>query len=189
MIYFRIDKWTESMLSITSSQECSINHPINHPIIDNGNNAVDPNQNEENLPDVNQIDNNENNNDNGAPVVNHSGNNIDAFGQGEGEGECQFCFCILCVTTIRHLWFGGPSRPHARNAQLRKAKHKRFWKMMDDRGAWRHPRYLRKKQRLLQTDEETVVTDREVMPDCILNVVSSAYPNPPGQPYMGHKWW
>ena len=24
VIYFRIDKWTESMLSITSSQECSI---------------------------------------------------------------------------------------------------------------------------------------------------------------------
>ena len=121
--------------------------------------------------------------------MNHSGNNIDAFGQGGGEGECQFCFCIPCVTTIHHLWLGGPARPHARNAQLRKAKYKRFWKMMDDIGAWRHPRYLRKKQRLLQTDEETVVTDREVMPDCILNVVRSAYPNPPGQSYMGHKWW
>ena len=33
VIYFRIDKWTESMLSITSSQECSIVQLVN-PIVE-----------------------------------------------------------------------------------------------------------------------------------------------------------
>ena len=33
VIYFRIDKWTESMLSVTSSQECSIVQLVN-PIVE-----------------------------------------------------------------------------------------------------------------------------------------------------------
>ncbi|KAK3097458.1 hypothetical protein FSP39_009798 [Pinctada imbricata] len=29
-------------------------------------------------------------------------------------------------------------------------------------------------------------TLREIMPECVLDVVRDLYPNPPGRPYMGH---
>jgi hypothetical protein len=37
-------------------------------------------------------------------------------------------------------------------------------------------------------DEYVVTVAREIMPDCVLSVVRGLYPNPPSQPYMGHKW-
>jgi hypothetical protein len=39
-----------------------------------------------------------------------------------------------------------------------------------------------------QVDEYVVTVAREIMPDCVLSVVRGLYPNPPSQPYMGHKW-
>ena len=61
---------------------------------------------------------------------------------------------------------------------------------MDTKGAWRHAKYLSKKARLLRTDDlSTVWTIREVMPQCVLDLVRGIYPSPPRQPYMGHKWW
>ncbi|KAK3108410.1 hypothetical protein FSP39_007411 [Pinctada imbricata] len=71
-------------------------------------------------------------------------------------------------------------------------KYKKFWTMMSRRNAWNHPIYLQKKANMLNwnaIDSERIVwTLREVMPDCVFNVVRELYPNPPGQLYMGHKW-
>ena len=63
-------------------------------------------------------------------------------------------------------------RAHVRNPELRKQKYRKFWKIIDTKGAWRHAKYLRKKARLLRTDDlSTVWTIREVMPQCILDLV------------------
>ena len=109
----------------------------------------------------------------------------------DSELECRFCFCSPCVTTHRQLWLPNePVRAHVRNSELRKQKYRKFWKIMDTKGAWRHAKYLSKKARLLRTDDlSTVWTIREVMPQCVLDLVRGIYPNPPRQPYMGHKWW
>ena len=73
-----------------------------------------------------------------------------------------------------------------------------FWSTVDYRGGWQEPDYLAKKIRELQRagygDEKTVwVTalgsvQREIMPQCVLSLVQSLCPNPPGQPYTGHRW-
>jgi len=62
--------------------------------------------------------------------------------------------------------------------------------MMDKRGAWGMPKYLRKKKQLLMTDDDNqVFTIREIMPQCILDQVRATYPNPIGRPYMDHEWY
>lgn len=63
--------------------------------------------------------------------------------------------------------------------------------MMSRRYAWNHPRYQAKKAEHFNRDEEVeniVWTQREIMPECVLSLVRDLYPNPPGRPYMGHKW-
>lgn len=113
----------------------------------------------------------------------------------DSESECRFCFCSPCVTTHRQLWLPNqPAHPRAANSELRRQKYKKFWKIMDTLGAWRNAKYLRKKHRRFGVDDVDTVwagvgSIREIMPQCILDLVRGIYPNPPGQPYMGHKWW
>ncbi len=130
---------------------------------------------------------------------NTSANGNDSLDNGDNDDEpddpehmCRFCYCSPCVTVNRQSWLRGPVAPHVRNSGLRKAMYKKFWTMMDRRGAWNNPRYLNKKRRILDItnqDLSTVWTVREIMPNCILNQVRGSYPNPPGQSYMGHQWW
>ena len=113
----------------------------------------------------------------------------------DAESGCRFCFLSPCIITHRQLWLPDqPAQPHARNSELRKQKYKKFWKIMDLNGGWKHQKYIRKKRRLLGLDDTNTVwvgigAIREVMPHCILDLVRGIYPNPPEQPYMGHKWW
>ncbi|CAC5392266.1 unnamed protein product [Mytilus coruscus] len=97
-----------------------------------------------------------------------------------------------CVTQNRQNWLGVGQRPHARNSRIRKLKYKLFWRMLQDRGAWNNPQYRSKKRRLLnrdRVDETVVIVRREVIPDCVLNLVRELYPNPKSKPYMGHRWY
>ena len=59
---------------------------------------------------------------------------------------------------------------------------------MDREVAWKLQKYIQKKSRLLG-DNVCVWALREIMPLCVVNLIRSLYPNPQGQPYMGHKWW
>ena len=103
--------------------------------------------------------------------------------------ECLHCFLAPCITENRQLWLAQqPLDPHVRNSGLRKLKYKQFWKMMDREGAWKLQKYIRKKSTHLG-DDGSVWTLREIMPFCVVHLVRSLYPNPQGQPYMGHKWW
>ena len=100
---------------------------------------------------------------------------------------CRECYFNPCVTTNRQSWLGNAVPPHNRNAELRKKRYKHFWQMLDRRQAWIHPLYLRRKARLFNRPENTeVYTIREYMPRCVVDLVRSLFPNPPGRPYMGH---
>lgn len=114
---------------------------------------------------------------------NSSGDSDDSF------DGCLHCFCDPCVTTHRQGWLGNAVRHNDRNPSLRKIRYKKFWTMLDRRQAWINPRYQRKKTRLFgRTEDSYVWSARDVMPDCVVNLVRSLFPNPPGRPYMGHLW-
>ena len=109
----------------------------------------------------------------------------------ENDLECEHCFCYPCVTSNRQSWLGNGQEASNRNSGIRKEKYKLFWRMMQNRGAWSHRRYLQKKSRMLnrdRVDESVVIVRREVMPECVLHLVRDLYPNPKSKPYMGHKW-
>lgn len=108
--------------------------------------------------------------------------------------SCPHCFLLPCVTTHHQSWLGAGAAPHERNASNRKRKYRLFWNILSNSGGWTHTRYIAKKMRALarDPDDNTVLciwTVREIMPDCVLNLVRTLYPNPPNQPYMGHKWY
>lgn len=107
------------------------------------------------------------------------------------ERECPFCFLTPCVSIPKQSWLGEKIRPNTRNTGLRKQRYRKFWKLLSTRGAWLDERYQQKKNKLYKSQDSrqgTVWTLREVMPDCILSLVRSLFPNPIGMPYMGHKW-
>lgn len=106
------------------------------------------------------------------------------------EGECLFCFCLPCVATCKQKWLGSGQPANIRNSAIRKRLYKKYWTMMSTRNAWRHPLYIQKKTRTLSIDNPcTVNIQREIMPECILDLVRGLYPNPNGIPYQGHHWW
>lgn len=103
--------------------------------------------------------------------------------------ECPFCFLTPCVTETPPHWVGPGAAPHDRNAALRKIRYKKFWSLLNRLGAWIDPRYKSKKEHQFGRNRQgCVITMREIMPECVLRLVRSRYPNIPGRPYMGHLW-
>ena len=82
------------------------------------------------------------------------GSDGDDFGNNINQnGECEHCFLTPCITENRHLWLARqPLDPHIRNSELRKAKYKQFWMMMDREGEWKLQKYIQKKSRHLGDD-------------------------------------
>lgn len=129
-----------------------------------------------------------------VPAVSEAG--VDAACQGQSDGfgtqECASCFCSPCVTDVRQQWLGNGQKAHSRNSGIRKRLYRKYWSMINTRGAWRHPLYLRKKTDTMlrdHVDDSVVKVLRDIMPDCVLQLVRDLYPNPHGIPYLGHKWW
>ena len=135
----------------------------------------------------NQATNSESN-DNGDDHRDNDGSDGESDDSAEFDG-CRECLCNPCVTTHRQAWLGNAVAPHNRNADLRKKRYKHFWQMLDRRQAWIHPMYIRSKARPFNRQDDTVVyTVGEIMPRSVVDLVRSLFPNPPGRPYMGHKW-
>jgi len=103
-----------------------------------------------------------------------------------GEHTCPFCFLSPCIIAHPHDWLGDGQRPCQENSGMRRVLYNRYWKCMDNQGAWRLESYLQKKTR--QAPQGSVAHRREIMPECVVKQVRDLYPNPVGQPYMGHKW-
>ena len=124
--------------------------------------------------------------------VSHSGQGNEASELDGDRWECVFCFCSLCETCVRQQWLGHGQDAHKRNSRIRKKLCRKCRFMMNMRGAWRHPLYVRKKETAMcrdHTDGTVVHVLREIMPECVLKLVKGLYPNPPDTPYLRHRWW
>ena len=112
--------------------------------------------------------------------------------------ECDKCYLQPCVTHYEQSWLVKPKQPSGSNRTTRRRMYKKFWSVMDYRGAWQDPRYVSQKKLELQEvgylNENTVweaavgTIQREIMPECVLSCVRGRYPNPPNVPYTGHHW-
>ncbi len=124
--------------------------------------------------------------------VSHSGQGNEAPELDGDRRECVFCFCSPCVTCVMQQWLGHGQDVHKRNSRIRKKLYRKCRSMMNMRGAWRHPLYVRKKETAMCRDHiaGTVVhVLSEIMPECVLKLVRGLYPYPPDTPYLGHRWW
>jgi len=103
--------------------------------------------------------------------------------------RCSFCFLDPCVIS-RPQNFLGPGRAACdNNNELRRAKYKKYWNMLNYLGAWGKPEYIERRRQAVTMDPVARGNNpREMMPSCVVRHVRSLYPNRPGVPYMGHVW-
>jgi hypothetical protein len=111
-----------------------------------------------------------------------------ATNEAEGcEGVCVHCFNNSCVTSNPQAWLGGGRTARAGNNIIRKRLYRKYWTMLDRRGLWNLPAYLLRKEKAMR-EANIQLTQREIIPDCVLYQVRNLYPNPKDVPYMGHHW-
>ena len=117
------------------------------------------------------------------------------------DNECSYCLTKPCITheRFRQLWWLHDSKPpHSTNSRSRKDIYRRFWTMLDHRGVWGSQQYIERKAQALAAQSPELAWSgpkgnghpRDLMPECVVKLVRGWLwlPNPPGQPYMGHKW-
>ena len=66
----------------------------------------------------------------------HSGQGNEASELDGDRQECIFCFCSLCVTCVRQQWLGHGQDVYRKNSRIGKKLYRKFWFMMNMRGAW-----------------------------------------------------
>lgn len=105
------------------------------------------------------------------------------------DGQCPYCFVNPCVATSNRNapWIGNGQPPSNQNPQVRKGIYRRFWKCINNLNGWQLQQYIQKKIRI-GGNEGIVYHQREIMPECVLELVRGLYPNPKGVPYLGHMW-
>ena len=119
--------------------------------------------------------------------MSHSGQGNEASELDGDRRECVFCFGSPCVTCVRQQWLGHGQDVYKRNSRTRKKLYRKCRSMMNMRGAWRRPLYVRKKETAMCRDhiDGTVVhVLREIMPECVLKLVRGLYPYSPDTPYL-----
>jgi hypothetical protein len=124
--------------------------------------------------------------------VAQAGNNEDISFSDDEEGQCPHCFLEPCIATIHQGWLGNGQTARKENTGLRRVRYKKFWQVMHYKSAWKKKKYLRKKALMMhraEVDQSVVDHQREVMPDCVLDLVRGLYPNMPNIPYAGHQFW
>ena len=110
------------------------------------------------------------------------------------DNECPRCFCKPCCThdDNRQMWWPIVNGlPHRINRATRLKIYKCFWAMLLNRGVWKDERYVVRKSNAMSLDpllRDYVWHKRDIMPDCVLKLVRTWYPNPEGEPYIGHQW-
>lgn len=109
-----------------------------------------------------------------------------------GGEKCNNCFCMPCVTDERNRqlwWLQVPEVARWGNNASRKECYKKFWTFLYQRGVWALEEYLQKKSALMEARGANFIrTKREVMPECVVDLVRRWYPNPGDNLYMGHRW-
>ncbi len=103
------------------------------------------------------------------------------------EHVCELCRCNPWVTGNPQSWLGAGSRPRLGNNLIRKRLYTNYWTVLDRRGLWNNVVYLNRKH-LAMRQCQVQLTNREMMPECVLEQVRTLYPNQKDVPYMGHYW-
>lgn len=116
----------------------------------------------------------------------------------EGRERCPFCFAQPCVTheDFRQGWWPMENvEPHRKNHLYRKDLYRRFWTMLYHRGVWNLPEYIVKKESALELDAHRRKfvwskdrDKRDIMPNCVISLIRTWFPNPACTAYMGHLW-
>ena len=86
---------------------------------------------------------------------------------------------------------GVPVSPRSMGLRKRRYCYRKFWVFLYHRRVWGLEKYQDKKAVMITMragGAAAVQTKREIMPDCIVNLVRKWYPNPPNIAYMGHRW-
>ncbi len=108
--------------------------------------------------------------------------------------ECPKCLCSPCIISEenRQAWWPQvKSEPCPENSNYRKNLYKTFWTMLYARMLCCNDRYLLRKNQALQqqkTGTKFLFSRRDLMPDCVIDLVRFWFPNPNDIPYMNHKW-
>ena len=82
-----------------------------------------------------------------------------------GPNRCPHCFCSPCVMTLPPTFLVGSGPPSVYNAHKRYPLYRKFWRVLNELGLWRHEEYIARK--VLQTSQDDA---REIMPACVLTV-------------------
>ena len=82
-----------------------------------------------------------------------------------GASRCPHCFWGPCIVASPPAFLVGTAPAKSRNSHKCFPLYRKFWRVLDDLGVWRHVEYLERKA--LQTSTDDV---REIMPECVLNV-------------------
>ena len=116
--------------------------------------------------------------------VSHSGQGNEASELDGDRRECVFCFgsfkCVFCFasceTCVRQQWLGHGQDAHKRNSRIRKKLYRKCRSMINMRGAWRLPLYVRKKETAMCRDHIDGTVEhvlREIMSECVLKLEGS----------------
>lgn len=120
-------------------------------------------------------------------VLTENEQNVCIAAEQDGDSRCISCLNNPCVTTNPQSWLGNGRPARVGNNTIRKRLYRKYWTMLDRRGLWYFPEYLDRKEQAMK-EAKVQLTQREIMPDCVLKQVRNLYPNPKGVTYMGHNW-
>ena len=112
---------------------------------------------------------------------------------------CDHCLCSPCVLdkTNRQTWWPSDNfHPKKSNSTKRKILYKKFWTMLCHRGVFNDPIYVERKSSAIARDRQRNYymwhnkgTQRDLLPNCVVQKVRAWCPNPPNMQYMGHLWF
>ena len=110
---------------------------------------------------------------------------------------CDQCLCAPCVTdeTNRQSWWPSEN-PSARqtNSIKRKILYKKFWTMLCNRGIFQ-TQTDRKSEAISRDRQRNSFmwhqrgTQRDILPNCVIQQVREWFQNPPSVSYVGHFWF
>ena len=113
--------------------------------------------------------------------------------------KCEHCLCSPCVLDEgnRQSWWPSDCfQPKRTNNTKRKILYKKFWTMLCHRGVFNDPVYIERKSFAIARDKQRNYflwhnrgTQRDLLPNCVIQQVREWCPNPPNVQYMGHLWF
>ena len=78
----------------------------------------------------------------------------------DGRSKCPYCFCRPCINASPLAFLVGSASDDARNTHKHFPLYRKFWRVLNQLGMWRHEEYLERKALRITTYDV-----REIMPE------------------------